>query len=66
MVTAENGVYQRFVDDARSLIRAAGSMTQTEGTTMNTETRTSPNLDQIRDQQRATWDKFSAGWKKMG
>jgi len=31
---------------------------------MNTETRTSPNLDQIRDQQRETWDKFSAGWKK--
>ena len=31
---------------------------------MNTEKRTSPNLDQIRDQQRATWDKFSAGWKK--
>ncbi len=31
---------------------------------MNTETRTSSNLDQIRDQQRETWDKFSAGWKK--
>jgi ubiquinone/menaquinone biosynthesis C-methylase UbiE len=31
---------------------------------MNTETRTSPNFDQIRDQQRETWDKFSAGWKK--
>ncbi|WP_395446236.1 class I SAM-dependent methyltransferase (plasmid) [Aminobacter sp. UC22_36] len=24
----------------------------------------STNLDQIRDQQRATWDRFSAGWKK--
>lgn len=24
----------------------------------------SSNLDQIRDQQRDTWDKFSAGWKK--
>jgi ubiquinone/menaquinone biosynthesis C-methylase UbiE len=24
----------------------------------------SSNLDQIRDQQRATWDQFSAGWKK--
>ena len=31
---------------------------------MNTETRTTPSLDQIRDQQRETWDKFSAGWKK--
>ncbi len=31
---------------------------------MNTETRTSSNLDQIRDQQRETWDRFSAGWKK--
>lgn len=31
---------------------------------MNTESRTSPNLDKIRDQQRETWDKFSAGWKK--
>jgi ubiquinone/menaquinone biosynthesis C-methylase UbiE len=31
---------------------------------MNTEVRTSPNLDQIRDQQRETWDKFSVGWKK--
>ena len=24
----------------------------------------SSNLDQIRDQQRDTWDRFSAGWKK--
>jgi len=31
---------------------------------MDMEIRTSPNLDQIRDQQRETWDKFSAGWKK--
>jgi hypothetical protein len=31
---------------------------------MNMETRVSPNLDQIRDQQRETWDRFSAGWKK--
>src|SRR3989338_536121 len=44
--------------------RAAGCMTQTEETTMNTETRMSSNLDQIRDQQRETWDLFSAGWKK--
>src|SRR3972149_1985315 len=44
--------------------RAAGCMNQTEETTMNTETRMSSNLDQIRDQQRETWDRFSAGWKK--
>lgn len=25
---------------------------------------TVPSLDQIRDQQQATWDRFSAGWKK--
>ena len=31
---------------------------------MNTETRISSNLDQIRDQQRETWEQFSAGWKK--
>jgi ubiquinone/menaquinone biosynthesis C-methylase UbiE len=31
---------------------------------MNTETRMSSNLDQIRDHQRETWDRFSAGWKK--
>lgn len=31
---------------------------------MNTESRMSSNLDQIRDQQRETWDRFSAGWKK--
>jgi ubiquinone/menaquinone biosynthesis C-methylase UbiE len=31
---------------------------------MNAETNPSSNLDQIRDQQRETWDKFSAGWKK--
>ena len=31
---------------------------------MNTETRPSSNLDQIRDQQRETWDRFSTGWKK--
>ncbi len=31
---------------------------------MNTERRTSSNLDQILDQQRETWDRFSAGWKK--
>lgn len=24
----------------------------------------SANLDDIRNQQRETWDKFSAGWKK--
>ncbi len=24
----------------------------------------SAHLDQIRDQQRETWDRFSAGWKK--
>lgn len=39
-------------------------MIQMEGTAMNTETRATPSLDQIRDQQRETWDKFSAGWKK--
>lgn len=31
---------------------------------MNTETRISSDLDQIRDQQREIWDRFSAGWKK--
>ncbi len=31
---------------------------------MNPKTPTSSNLDQIRDQQRDTWDRFSAGWKK--
>lgn len=31
---------------------------------MSTESHTTPNLDQIRDQQRETWDRFSAGWKK--
>ncbi len=31
---------------------------------MNSKSRTSSNLDQIRDQQRDTWDRFSAGWKK--
>ncbi len=31
---------------------------------MNTETHMPPNLDQIRDQQRETWDRFSGGWKK--
>ena len=31
---------------------------------MNKETGMSSNLDQIRDQQRETWDRFSAGWKK--
>ncbi len=32
---------------------------------MNTQNpATSTHLEQIRDQQRATWDKFSAGWKK--
>lgn len=31
---------------------------------MNTATPSSSNLDQIRDQQRETWDRFSAGWKK--
>lgn len=31
---------------------------------MSTESHTFPNLDQIRDQQRETWDRFSAGWKK--
>lgn len=31
---------------------------------MSTQSQTSPNLDQIRDQQRETWDRFSAGWKK--
>ncbi|MBI5611696.1 MAG: methyltransferase domain-containing protein [Gammaproteobacteria bacterium] len=31
---------------------------------MNTKTPTTSNLDQIRDQQRETWDRFSAGWKK--
>lgn len=31
---------------------------------MNTEPRTSSSLEQIRDQQRETWDRFSAGWKK--
>jgi ubiquinone/menaquinone biosynthesis C-methylase UbiE len=31
---------------------------------MNTETRMSSHLDQIREQQRDTWDRFSAGWKK--
>jgi len=23
-----------------------------------------PQLEEIRDQQRQTWDKFSSGWKK--
>jgi len=31
---------------------------------MNTETPMSSNLNLIRDQQRETWDRFSAGWKK--
>lgn len=31
---------------------------------MGTETRATPSLGQVRDQQRETWDKFSAGWKK--
>lgn len=31
---------------------------------MSTESHTFPNFDQIRDQQRETWDRFSAGWKK--
>ncbi len=31
---------------------------------MDTKARTTSNLDQIRDQQRETWDRFSAGWKK--
>lgn len=31
---------------------------------MNTAARTPADLDQIRDQQRETWDRFSAGWKK--
>ena len=31
---------------------------------MNTENRMPSHLDQIRDQQRDTWDRFSAGWKK--
>lgn len=31
---------------------------------MSTESHTSSNLNQIRDQQRETWDRFSAGWKK--
>jgi ubiquinone/menaquinone biosynthesis C-methylase UbiE len=31
---------------------------------MSTQTSASSNLDQIRDQQRDTWDRFAAGWKK--
>lgn len=31
---------------------------------MNTAPPISSTLDQIRDQQRETWDQFSAGWKK--
>jgi ubiquinone/menaquinone biosynthesis C-methylase UbiE len=31
---------------------------------MNTETRMSSHLEEIRDQQRDTWDRFSAGWRK--
>lgn len=31
---------------------------------MNPENRMPSHLDQIRDQQRDTWDRFSAGWKK--
>lgn len=31
---------------------------------MDTKVRATSNLDQIRDQQRETWDRFSAGWKK--
>jgi len=31
---------------------------------MNTENDMPSHLDQIRDQQRDTWDRFSAGWKK--
>ncbi|MGE0387518.1 MAG: class I SAM-dependent methyltransferase [Gammaproteobacteria bacterium] len=31
---------------------------------MNADTSKSSHLDQIRDQQRDTWDRFSAGWKK--
>jgi ubiquinone/menaquinone biosynthesis C-methylase UbiE len=31
---------------------------------MNTDTHAASTLDQIRDQQRDTWDRFSAGWDK--
>ena len=31
---------------------------------MDTQKPTLSNLDQIRDQQRDTWDRFSVGWKK--
>ena len=31
---------------------------------MNMKPRMPSNLDQIRDQQRETWDQFSVGWKK--
>jgi ubiquinone/menaquinone biosynthesis C-methylase UbiE len=31
---------------------------------MNPETRMPSQLEQIRDQQRDTWDRFSAGWRK--
>lgn len=31
---------------------------------MSTKTPMPSSLDQIRDQQRETWDRFSAGWKK--
>ena len=32
---------------------------------MNTETRMSSNLDQIRDQQRETWDQFWSRFDDM-
>ncbi len=44
--------------------RAAGYITQKEETIMDMKASMPSNLDQIRDQQRETWDRFSAGWKK--
>lgn len=45
--------------DTRSGNRSNGAhLTRRKGRRM------SSTLDQIRDQQRATWDRFSAGWKK--
>lgn len=31
---------------------------------MNTDAHISPDLEQIREQQRETWEQFSSGWKK--
>src|SRR5258706_1946214 len=40
------------------------SILSSRRTIMDTKTLMSPNPDQVRDQQRETWDRFSVGWKK--